>query len=52
MRRHADLTALGILVLHFRPRQIRTEPETVVAAIRTALQSGSPVPDVTTRPAA
>ncbi|HEX3489087.1 MAG TPA: DUF559 domain-containing protein [Streptosporangiaceae bacterium] len=52
MRRHAALTALGILVLHFSPRQIRTEPETVVEAIRSALQSGSPVPRVTTRPAA
>jgi very-short-patch-repair endonuclease len=52
MRRHAVLTALGILVLHFSPRQIRTEPETVVAAIRSALQAGSPVPRVTTSTAA
>jgi very-short-patch-repair endonuclease len=51
MRRHAALTALGILVLHFSPRQIRTEPETVMEAIRSALQSGSPVPRVTSRPA-
>ncbi|MGH3125467.1 MAG: endonuclease domain-containing protein, partial [Streptosporangiaceae bacterium] len=52
MRRHAKLTALGILVLHFSPRQIRTEPDLVVAAIRAALQAGSPVPALTTRPAA
>ena len=51
MQRHAVLTALGILVLHFSPRQIRTEPEMVVAAIRSALQSGSPVPRITTHPA-
>ena len=52
MRRHAVLTALGLLVLHFSPRQIRTEPDTVVAAIRAALQAGSPVARLTTRPAA
>jgi hypothetical protein len=37
LRRHARLTAHGILVLHFTPRQIRTEPAQVVAAIRSAL---------------
>lgn len=52
MRRHADLTALGLLVLHFSPRQIRTEPDVVIAAIRAALQAGSPVPALTFRPAA
>jgi very-short-patch-repair endonuclease len=36
LRRHARLTAHGILVLHFTPRQIRTEPAQVVAAIRAA----------------
>lgn len=49
MRRHALLTALGILVLHFSPRQIRTEPDVVIAAIRSAVQTGSPVPSLTTR---
>jgi very-short-patch-repair endonuclease len=52
MRRHDRLTALGLLVLHFSPRQIRTEPDVVVAAIRSALQAGSPVTQITTRPAA
>jgi very-short-patch-repair endonuclease len=52
MRRHAQLTALGILVLHFSPRQIRTEPDVVIAAIRAALEAGSPVPALITRPAA
>ncbi|HEX7993358.1 MAG TPA: hypothetical protein VF506_05510, partial [Streptosporangiaceae bacterium] len=37
MRRHARLTARGILVLHFSPRQIRLEPDEVLTAIRTAL---------------
>ena len=37
MRRHARLTALGISVLHFSPRQIRDEPDQVVGAIRAAL---------------
>jgi very-short-patch-repair endonuclease len=52
MQRHARLTALGILVLHFSPRQIPTEPDAVIAAIRAALRSGSPIPSLTTRPAA
>ena len=29
MRRHARMTALGLLVLHFSPRQIRKEPDQV-----------------------
>jgi hypothetical protein len=39
MRRHARLTALDILVLHFSPRQIRDEPDQVLGAIRAALAS-------------
>lgn len=38
MRRHARMTALGILVLHFSPRQIRDEPREVAATIRAAIQ--------------
>ncbi len=37
MRRHARMTALGILVLHVTPRQIREEPQEVIATIRAAL---------------
>ena len=37
LRRHARMTAQGILVLHFTPKQIRTEPARVVAVIRAAL---------------
>jgi very-short-patch-repair endonuclease len=37
MRRHGRMTAHGILVLHFTPRQIREEPADVLATIRSAL---------------
>jgi hypothetical protein len=54
MRRHARLTALGISVLHFSPRQIRDEPDQVLGAIRAALASrrGHSVPAIRTLPAA
>lgn len=39
MTRHARLTALGILVLHFTPRQIRHEPDQVLGIIRQTLAS-------------
>jgi hypothetical protein len=37
MRRHNELARSGIQVLHFSPRQIRSEPRAVVAAIAGAL---------------
>ena len=37
MRRHNELARCGVQVLHFSPRQIRTEPRAVVAAIAGAL---------------
>jgi very-short-patch-repair endonuclease len=40
LRRHARMTAHGILVLHFTPKQIRTQPDQVAAAIRAALEAG------------
>lgn len=54
MRRHARMTALGILVLHFTPRQIRAEPEHVLSTIRQALASRRdyrPVVQIRTVPA-
>jgi hypothetical protein len=50
MRRHARMTAVGILVLHFSPRQIREEPLEVLAMIRAALLSrrGQATPQVRT----
>jgi hypothetical protein len=50
MRRHARMTAAGVLVLHFSPRQVRTAPGEVVAAVGAALQAGRPIPGITTRP--
>jgi very-short-patch-repair endonuclease len=40
MRRHAELTSRGILVLHFTPSQIRKEPGRVLAAVTSALAAG------------
>jgi hypothetical protein len=50
MRRHARLTAAGVLVLHFSPRQIREEPGQVVAAIAAALRKGRPQAGIQTCP--
>ena len=40
MRRHDRLVAHGVLLLHFTPKQIRGQPEEVVAQIRAALAAG------------
>ena len=40
LRRHAAMAAQGIVVLHFTPRQLREEPERVLADIRAALRNG------------
>lgn len=40
LRRHARMTAEGILALHFTPRQIRTEPANVAEILRAALAAG------------
>jgi hypothetical protein len=54
MRRHADMVSRGILVLHFSPAQIRSDPASVVAAIRDAIAAGhrNPRLPVVTRSAA
>ena len=44
MRRHAAMTAHGILVLHFTPRMIREDSADVVRQIREALKTGSARP--------
>jgi hypothetical protein len=54
MRRHAAMSRHGILVLHFTPGQIRSDPATVTATITDALKTGRvrpPLP-VCARPAA
>jgi len=54
MARHARMTACGILVLHFTPTQVRTEPDRVAAGIRSALRAGwqRPALDIRALPAA
>jgi very-short-patch-repair endonuclease len=54
LARHARMTACGILVLHFTPTQVRTEPDRVAAEIRSALRAGQGRPplEIRTLPAA
>jgi hypothetical protein len=54
MLRHAKMTAAGILVLHFTPRQIRTESDQVAAIIQAALDAAAsrPRPRIRALPAA
>jgi hypothetical protein len=42
LRRHNRLEAAGLRVLHFSPRQIRTEPADVIRQIAAALAHGQP----------
>jgi hypothetical protein len=37
LRRHARLSARGVIVLHFTPGQLKKEPDRVVATVRSAL---------------
>jgi very-short-patch-repair endonuclease len=39
LARHAKITSHGILALHFTPKQIRTRPDEVAAAIKAALEA-------------
>jgi hypothetical protein len=52
MRRHSRMTAAGILVLHFSPYELRTEPDRVLREIAAAVRAGRPVAWITTRSAA
>jgi very-short-patch-repair endonuclease len=50
--RHAQMTAQGILVLHFPPSKIRSDGRAVAEQIRTALESSrGPLPHIRTVPA-
>jgi hypothetical protein len=49
MRRHAAMTAHGILVLHFTPTMIRDEPANVMKQVREALKTGSARPPLKLR---
>jgi hypothetical protein len=50
MRRHSRMTAAGLLVLHYSPFQLRSEPDLVVREIMAALAAGRPAAGITTRP--
>ncbi|HTT50802.1 MAG TPA: hypothetical protein VMH35_05350 [Streptosporangiaceae bacterium] len=54
LARHARMGACGIIVLHFTPGQIRTDPVRVAADIRSAVRAGRlrPALAVSARPAA
>jgi very-short-patch-repair endonuclease len=54
MNRRSKMSSYGIIVLHFSPRQIRTDPAKVVSLIRSALKSaaGRPHLPITAQPAA
>jgi very-short-patch-repair endonuclease len=54
MSRRARMSSYGIIVLHFSPNQIRSEPEKVVSLIRSALVSAANRPPlgITAMPAA
>jgi hypothetical protein len=49
MQRHARMSAHGIIVLHFAPNQIRTEPARVVADLKAALAAGQLRPRLAVR---
>jgi len=49
MARHARMSAVGIIVLHFSPRQQRDRPAEVIGTIAAALRTGRPLPAVITR---
>jgi putative AbiEi antitoxin of type IV toxin-antitoxin system len=44
LARHAKMTAAGILVLHFTPRQVRTDATQVAATIKAALDGAATRP--------
>jgi very-short-patch-repair endonuclease len=52
LRRHNRLEAAGLRVLHFSPRQIRTEPRDVIAQITAALAHGQPAAGISVQAAA
>ncbi len=49
LARHSRMTARGIMVLHFTPHQVHTEPDRVGAEIRAALRAGQQRPVLAVR---
>jgi hypothetical protein len=52
MARDARLRAVGIRIIHVTPRQVRTEPGSVLGTIAEGLRTGAPVRGLITVPAA
>jgi very-short-patch-repair endonuclease len=51
LARHNRMTAHGITVMHFTPKQIRTEPRRVIAELRAAIETGRrPLREIRTVP--
>ena len=44
MSRRARMSSLGIIVLHFSPRQIRSQPKLVAETIRSTLKAAASRP--------
>jgi hypothetical protein len=49
MARHSRMTAHGISVMHFTPKQVRTEPRRVVGEFRSAIEEGRKRPPLEIR---
>ena len=49
MARHSRMTAHGILVVHFTPRQVKTEPRRIVGEFRSAIEEGRRRPPLSIR---
>jgi chorismate-pyruvate lyase len=52
MARHSRMSTHGIVMLHYPPRRLRTEPRVVAAEIRAAVVGGRPLPAVRAMPSA
>jgi hypothetical protein len=52
MARHQRMCAVGIVVVHLSPRQLRDESARLEADLNAALRAGRPLPGVITRPLA
>ena len=48
MARHRRMSAVGIIVLHISPRQLKDQPADTIAEMAGALRYGRPLPAVTT----
>jgi len=52
MARHRRMSAVGIIVVHVSPRQLRDDSAQLEADLGAALRAGRPLPAITTRPLA